>query len=226
MSILYIIPTPIGNLGDLTKRAESLIRECDVLLVEDTRHTGKLLSLLEIKKRMVSYHKFNEHQIISKCLSIIEDNEKVGLISDAGTPSISDPGYLIVKACIEHNIDIDCLPGATAFVPALVVSGLPTDRFSFEGFLPVKKGRKKRLQELLTEKRTMIFYESPYRIGKTLKEFSENFGMDRKASVSRELSKKFEETIRGNLEELSAHYNSVKNKGEFVVVLQGNNQAV
>ena len=225
MAILYIIPTPIGNLSDLSKRAETLIRECDVLLVEDTRHTGKLLSHLDIKKRMLSYHKFNEHQIIAKCLSIIETHEKVGLISDAGTPSISDPGYLIVKNCIEQNIDVECLPGATAFVPALVVSGLPTDRFCFEGFLPVKKGRKKRLAELTTEKRTMIFYESPYRIGKTLNEFSEYFGQERKVSVSRELSKKFEETIRGTLGDLSAHYNSVKNKGEFVVVLEGNNLA-
>jgi len=224
MSILYIIPTPIGNLGDITKRAEALIKECDVLLVEDTRHTGKLLSLLEIKKRMVSYHKFNEHQIISKCLSIIEENEMVGLISDAGTPSISDPGFLIVKSCIEKNIDVECLPGATAFVPALVVSGLPTDRFCFEGFLPVKKGRKKRLLELSLEKRTMIFYESPYRIGKTLKELSENFGLERRVRVSREISKKFEETNRGTLEELSIHYNSGKNKGEFVVVVEGNTQ--
>jgi 16S rRNA (cytidine1402-2'-O)-methyltransferase len=179
------------------------------------------LSLLGMKKKMVSYHKFNEHQIIAKCISIINQNEKVGLISDAGTPAISDPGYLIVKNCIEEGIKVECLPGATAFVPALVVSGMPTDRFCFEGFLPVKKGRKRRMEELSSEPRTLILYESPYRIGKTLKALIDYFGADRKVSVSRELSKKFEETNRGTLEEMSAHYNAANNKGEFVIVLEG-----
>jgi 16S rRNA (cytidine1402-2'-O)-methyltransferase len=170
---------------------------------------------------MVSYHKFNEHRQIEHFIDLIQENDLVGLVSDAGTPGISDPGFLLVKHCVEHDIEIECLPGPTAFVPALVVSGLPCDRFCFEGFLPVKKGRKKRLESLVEEKRTMVFYESPYRIGKCLTEFAQYFGPERQASVSRELSKKFEETKRADLKSLAAHYSASKSKGEFVVVVEG-----
>ena len=221
MSKLLLIPTPIGNLDDVSPRVRSALENVDVLLAEDTRHTGKLLSLLGIKNRMVSYHKFNEHRQLDHLIDLIQENDVVGLVSDAGTPGISDPGFLLVKHCAENDIEIECLPGPTAFVPALVISGLPCDRFCFEGFLPVKKGRKKRLDRLLDEKRTMVFYESPHRIGKCLTEFAEYFGPERLASVSRELSKKFEETKRGDLKSLAAHYSASKSKGEFVVVVEG-----
>ena len=197
------------------------LNEVDILLVEDTRHTGKLLNLLGIKKAMKSYHMFNEHKMLESFINIIKQNETIGLVSDAGTPGISDPGFLLIRECLLNNIEVECLPGPTAFVPAFVQSGFAMDRFCFEGFLPVKKGRKKRIEELKEENRTMIFYESPYRIGKTLKELAEAFGLERKVSVSRELTKKFEETLRGSLHELSDHYKDKSAKGEFVIVVEG-----
>ncbi|HAW51752.1 MAG TPA: 16S rRNA (cytidine(1402)-2'-O)-methyltransferase [Flavobacteriales bacterium] len=221
MPKLLLIPTPIGNLDDVSPRVREALANADVLLAEDTRHTGKLLSLLGLKNKMVSYHKFNEHRQLEHFIDLIQEHNLVGLVSDAGTPGISDPGFLLVKHCVENEIEVECLPGPTAFVPALVVSGLPCDRFCFEGFLPVKKGRKKRLESLKEEKRTMVFYESPYRIGKCLEEFAGYFGSDRQASVSRELSKKFEETRRADLKTLAEHFSGSKNKGEFVVVVEG-----
>ncbi len=223
MSKLIIIPTPIGNLEDISERVLNSVKEVDVLLAEDTRHTGNLLKMLGIQKRMKSYHKFNEHKLLEGFVELIEINELVGLVSDAGTPGISDPGFLIVRECIKRNIEVECLPGPTAFVPALVISGLPTEKFVFEGFLPQKKGRKTRIEKLSEEDRTMIFYESPYRIGKTLKELSSAFGPDRLASVSREISKKFEETIRGDLATLSETFSDKNNKGEFVIIVAGKN---
>ena len=221
MAKLLIIPTPIGNLDDISDRIRHALENSDQLLVEDTRQTGKLLSLLGIRNKMMAYHKFNEHKRLDAILDSIEVSELTGLVSDAGTPGISDPGYLLVHHCIERGIEVECLPGPTSFVPALIVSGLPTDRFCFEGFLPVKKGRKTRLDELKLEKRTLIFFESPHRIGKTLSEFSAVFGPDRKVSVSRELSKKFEETRRGNLAEVAESFSDAKARGEFVIVLDG-----
>ncbi|MEQ8324770.1 MAG: 16S rRNA (cytidine(1402)-2'-O)-methyltransferase [Vicingaceae bacterium] len=221
MAKLLIIPTPIGNLEDVSQRVRSALENADMLLAEDTRTTGKLLNLLGLKNKMQAYHKFNEHYKLDSIIDMIHANDLTGLVSDAGTPGISDPGFLLVQRCIEEGIEIECLPGPTSFVPALVISGLPTDRFCFEGFLPIKKGRKKRLEELVMEERTMIFFESPYRIGKSLKEFCEHFGSDRKASVSRELSKKFEETVRGNLGELVLIFAEKKSKGEFVIVVGG-----
>jgi len=200
------------------------LNEVDLLLVEDTRHTGKLLNLLSIKKTMKSYHMFNEHKMLNNFINIIKQNKVVGLVSDAGTPGISDPGFLIIRACLINNIEVECLPGPTAFVPALVKSGFAIDRFCFEGFMPVKKGRKRRMEELKEEKRTMVFYESPYRIGKTLVDLSEVFGSERNVSVSRELTKKFEETLRGSLEELANHYKNKTTKGEFVIVVEGKNK--
>lgn len=200
------------------------LNEVDLLLVEDTRHTGKLLNLLGIKKSMKSYHMFNEHKMLNNFINIIKQNKVVGLVSDAGTPGISDPGFLIIRACLINNIEVECLPGPTAFVPALVKSGFAIDRFCFEGFMPVKKGRKRRMEELKEEKRTMVFYESPYRIGKTLVDLSEVFGSERNVSVSRELTKKFEETLRGSLEELANHYKNKTTKGEFVIVVEGKNK--
>ena len=188
MSKLILIPTPIGNLGDITQRAVECIKTVDILLCEDTRRSLKLLNHLKIKKLLKSYHKFNEHSTVEKVINEIQSGLMVGLISDAGTPSISDPGYLIVKMCIDNNIEVECLPGPTALIPALAVSGLPSERFVFEGFLPVKKGRKTRLEELSNEKRTMIFYESPYKLYKTLQDFSNSFGPDREISISKELT--------------------------------------
>ena len=221
MSKLILIPTPIGNLGDITQRAVECIKTVDILLCEDTRRSLKLLNHLKIKKPLKSYHKFNEHSTVGKVINEIESGLMVGLISDAGTPSISDPGYLIVKMCIDNNIEVECLPGPTALIPALAVSGLPSERFVFEGFLPVKKGRKTRLEELSNEKRTMIFYESPYKLYKTLQDFSNSFGTDREISISKELTKIFESTTRGRIKDLMPEYENKKLKGEFVIVVKG-----
>ncbi len=221
MSKLILIPTPIGNLGDITQRAVECIKTVDILLCEDTRRSLKLLNHLKIKKPLKSYHKFNEHSTVEKVINEIKSGLVVGLISDAGTPSISDPGYLIVKMCIDQNIEVECLPGPTALIPALAVSGLPTDRFVFEGFLPVKKGRKTRLDELSNEKRTMIFYESPYKLYRTLKDFYNCFGPEREISISKELTKIFESTRRGKIKELIDEYENKKLKGEFVIIVKG-----
>ena len=221
MSKLILIPTPIGNLGDITQRAVECIKTVDILLCEDTRRSLKLLNHLKIKKPLKSYHKFNEHSTVEKVINEIQSGLVVGLISDAGTPSISDPGYLIVKMCIDNNIEVECLPGPTALIPALAVSGLPSERFVFEGFLPVKKGRKTRLEELSNEKRTMIFYESPYKLYKTLQDFSNSFGPDREISISKELTKIFESTTRGRIKDLMPEYENTKLKGEFVIVVKG-----
>ena len=221
MSKLILIPTPIGNLGDITQRAVECIKTVDILLCEDTRRSLKLLNHLKIKKPLKSYHKFNEHSTVEKVINEIQSGLMVGLISDAGTPSISDPGYLIVKMCIDNNIEIECLPGPTALIPALAVSGLPSERFVFEGFLPVKKGRKTRLEELSNEKRTMIFYESPYKLYKTLQDFSNSLGPDREISISKELTKIFESTTRGRIKDLMPEYENKKLKGEFVIVVKG-----
>ena len=221
MSKLILIPTPIGNLDDLTFRAIECIKDVDFILCEDTRRSLKLLNHLQIKKPLKSFHKFNEHSKVEKVIIEIQSGITVGLISDAGTPSISDPGYLIVKMCIDNNIDVECLPGPTALIPALVISGLPSERFTFEGFLPVKKGRKTRLQELSSEKRTMIFYESPYKLYKTLKDFYEYFGPEREISISKELTKIFEDTQRGKIKDIIDNYKNKKLKGEFVIVVKG-----
>lgn len=221
MSKLYIVPTPIGNLDDITFRAVKILSSVDLILAEDTRTSAFLLKHLGIEKRLMSHHKFNEHATVELVASRIAAGESVALVSDAGTPGISDPGFLLVRTCIEEGIEVETLPGATALVPALVQSGFPCDRFCFEGFLPQKKGRNKRLQQLVGEKRTMIFYESPYRIVKTLKQLAELLGKDRQVSVSRELTKKFEETVRGTLEEVTEHFGKKEPKGEFVIVLAG-----
>ncbi len=221
MSKLILIPTPIGNLDDLTLRAIECIKDVDLILCEDTRRSLKLLNHLQIKKPLKSFHKFNEHSKVEKVIIEIQSGIKVGLISDAGTPSISDPGYLIVKMCIDNNIDVECLPGPTALIPALAISGLPSERFTFEGFLPVKKGRKSRLHELSSEKRTMIFYESPYKLYKTLEDFYEYFGPEREISISKELTKIFEDTQRGKIKDIIDNYKNKKLKGEFVIVVKG-----
>ncbi len=221
MSKLVLIPSPIGNLSDITKRAIEEIENSDLIFCEDTRHTVKLLNHLEIKKTLKSYHKFNEHKIVESIINKLKNGCRVGLISDAGTPGISDPGYLIVKKCIEHNIEVECLPGPTALIPALVISGLPCERFTFEGFLPVKKGRKTRLEELSIEKRTMIFYESPHKLIKTLNDFSKAFGSEREVSITKEISKVFELTFRGKIVEVIEQINETKIKGEFVIVVAG-----
>ena len=221
MSKLILIPTPIGNLDDITLRAIECIKDADLILCEDTRRSLKLMNHLEIKKPLKSFHKFNEHSMVEKIVIEIQSGTKVGLISDAGTPSISDPGYLIVKMCIDNNIDVECLPGPTALIPALAISGLPSERFTFEGFLPVKKGRKTRLQELSLEKRTMIFYESPYKLYKTLKDFYDFFGPEREISISKELTKIFENTKRGKIKDFLDSYENKKLKGEFVIVVKG-----
>ncbi|WP_289060685.1 16S rRNA (cytidine(1402)-2'-O)-methyltransferase [Alistipes ihumii] len=221
MSKLYVVPTPIGNLDDITLRAVRVLSDVDLILAEDTRTTQVLLRHLGIEKRMWSHHKFNEHAAVEAVARTIESGEAVALVSDAGTPGISDPGFLLVRTCLEHGIEIETLPGATAFVPALVDSGFPCDRFCFEGFLPAKKGRTKRLLQLADEERTMIFYESPYRLTKTLEQFAGVFGPERPVSVSRELTKKFEQTVRGTLAEVAAHFAAHEPKGEIVVVLGG-----
>ena len=221
MSKLVLIPSPIGNLEDITIRAIETIKNVDLILCEDTRRTIKLLNHLGIKKKLKSYHMFNEHSLIEKCINDIKAGVKTGLLSDAGTPGISDPGYLIVKKCIDNHIDVECLPGPTALIPALVVSGLPSERFTFEGFLPIKKGRKTRLEELSSEKRTMIFYESPHKLIKTLTDFLKTFGPERQVSITKEISKVFESTVRGNLKEVLNQISDIKVKGEFVIVVGG-----
>ena len=221
MSKLFIVPTPIGNLDDMTFRAIKVLKEVDLILAEDTRTSGKLLKHFEIGTPMQSHHMHNEHKMVSRIVERLKSGEKIALISDAGTPAISDPGFLLTRACIENNIEVDCLPGATAFVPALVNSGLPNDKFVFEGFLPVKKGRQTRLKLLSEETRTIIFYESPHKLIKTLTNFIEYFGEDRLISVSRELTKLFEETIRGTAKEVLEFYTNKPPKGEIVIVVAG-----
>jgi len=221
MSKLYLVPTPVGNLEDITLRAIRVLKEVSFILAEDTRKSGTLLRHYEIDTPMISHHKFNEHSTVEKIISRINGGEDAALITDAGTPAISDPGFLIVKKCVDADVEVECLPGATAFVPALVVSGLSNERFCFEGFLPQKKGRQKRLLALKEETRTMIFYESPYRLVKTLHQLGEVVGADRKASVSREISKLYEENKRGTLEELEQYFSSKTVKGEIVIVLEG-----
>lgn len=219
---ITLVPTPIGNLKDITLRALDELKSADIILAEDTRTTGILLKHFEISKPLQSYHIFNEHKTVQKVIDSIKSGKKVVLVSDAGTPGISDPGFLLVRTCLENQIDVICLPGATAFVPALVMSGLPSDAFVFEGFLPVKKGRQTRLNALKEEPRTMIFYESPHRILKTLEQFREVFGADRRAAVSREISKMYEETVRGTLSEILTIFADKAPKGEIVVVIEGN----
>ncbi|MBQ4819890.1 16S rRNA (cytidine(1402)-2'-O)-methyltransferase [Aquimarina sp. MMG016] len=221
MSKLYLVPTPIGNLEDMTFRAIKILKEVDLILAEDTRTSGKLLKHFEITTHMQSHHMHNEHKTIDSIIRKLQSGEKIALISDAGTPAISDPGFLLTRACVEQGIDVECLPGATAFVPALVNSGLPNDKFVFEGFLPVKKGRQTRLKLLAEETRTMIFYESPHKLIKTLGNFVEYFGADRPVSVSRELSKLHEETIRGTAEEVLQHFENKPPKGEIVIIVGG-----
>ena len=221
MSKLYIVPTPIGNLEDMTFRAVSVLKEVDLILAEDTRTSGKLLKHFEIATNMRSHHMYNEHKMVGRIVDQLKSGETIALISDAGTPAISDPGFLLTRACVENNIEIECLPGATAFVPALVNSGLPNDKFVFEGFLPVKKGRQTRLKLLAEETRTMIFYESPHKLLKTLTHFVDYFGEDRPVSVSRELTKIFEETIRGSVQEVLDYYTNKAPKGEIVMVVGG-----
>ena len=221
MSKLFLIPTPIGNLKDITYRAVEILENADVILAEDTRHAGNLLKHYNIRSKMLPHHKFNEHKSVESVCSLIESGKTVALMSDAGTPGISDPGFLLVRRCIDKGIQVETLPGPTALIPALVNSGLPSDRFCFEGFLPVKKGRQKRLTSIENETRTMIFYESPYRLVRTLREMAAHFGPDRPASVSRELSKVFEENIRGTLSFLADHYENKPPKGEIVIVVAG-----
>lgn len=220
---LYLVPTPIGNLQDITLRAIDVLREVDLVLAEDTRTTGKLLKHLEIKKPLQSYHIFNEHKTVEKLVGRLKEGTQIALVSDAGTPGISDPGFLLIKAVVDAGLTVNCLPGPTAFVPALVNSGLPMDRFTFEGFLPHKKGRKTRLESLRGETRTMIFYESPYRLLKTLEQLSAVLGDDRAACVSRELTKIYEENTRGTLRELIDHYKERSIKGEIVLTVKGAN---
>ena len=221
MGKLFIVPTPIGNLKDITLRAIQTLQEVDIILAEDTRNSAKLLAHYAINTPMKSYHMYNEHKTISKWIDDIKGGKSIALISDAGTPAISDPGFLLVRECVKNELEVECLPGATALVPALVLSALPCERFVFEGFLPHKKGRQKRLQSLVQETKTMVFYESPYRIIKTLEQFSEIFGSQRHVSVSRELSKKFEDTIRGSVADLLTHFKEKEPKGEFVIVIEG-----
>lgn len=222
MTKLYLVPTPIGNLEDMTFRAVRVLQEADLILAEDTRTSGKLLKHFEITTQMYSHHMHNEHQTVEGVVKRIQGGETIALISDAGTPAISDPGFLLTRACIEAGVEVDCLPGATAFVPALVNSGFPNDRFVFEGFLPVKKGRQTRFLNLQEETRTMIFYESPHKLLKTLGHFVEYFGADRPVSVSREITKMHEETIRGSAAEVLAHYTKKPPKGEIVIIVGGN----
>lgn len=220
---LYLVPTPIGNLEDITLRALRILKEVDVILAEDTRNTGVLLKHHAIAKPLLSYHVFNEHKQVEQLIKRMKNGEVFALVSDAGTPAISDPGFLLVRDCLAHDIKLECLPGATAFVPALVKSGLPSDSFVFEGFLPHKKGRKTKLEKLATEDRTIVLYESPHRLIKALDQFIEHFGTDRQASVSRELTKIYEETMNGTLNEIKEYYESGngKVKGEIVIVIQG-----
>ena len=217
----YLVPTPIGNLKDITLRALEILESVDAVLAEDTRTTGKLLKHYEIKQKLISYHAHNEHTAVSRVIESLERGETLALVSDAGSPGISDPGYLVVHKVLKHGFKIEALPGATAFVPALVKSGLPSERFVFEGFLPSKKGRQTRLLILAEETRTMILYESPHRLLKTLNQLAEHLGLDREASVSRELTKLYEETVNGTLEEVINHFENGTIKGEFVIILKG-----
>ena len=222
MGILYVVPTPVGNLEDITARALRILREADLILAEDTRTSGNLLRHFDIRNAMQSFHKFNEHQVVSNFVSRLLGGETIALVSDAGTPGISDPGFYLVREAVEAGIEVQTLPGATAFVPALVSSGLPCDRFCFEGFLPQKKGRQTRLQELATEQRTMIIYESPRRVVKTLEQFCESFGAERRISACREISKIHEESVRGTISEVLKHFKEHEPKGEFVLIVEGN----
>ncbi len=221
MGILYIVPTPVGNMEDITLRAIRILKEADLILAEDTRTSGILLKHYDIKNHLMSHHKFNEHGTAAGIVERLKGGQTIALISDAGTPGISDPGFYLIREAIAAGIEVQTLPGATAFVPALVSSGLPDERFCFEGFLPQKKGRKTRLEGLADEERTMIFYESPYRVLKTLEQFVEFFGADRQVSCCREISKIHEESVRGTLEEVIAHFKEKEPKGEFVIVLAG-----
>lgn len=221
MGKLYLIPTPVGNMEDITLRALRLLKEVDLILAEDTRTTAKLLKHYEITTPLLSHHKFNEHQQVERIAERLERGENIALVSDAGTPGISDPGFLLTRTCVEKGIPTECLPGATAFVPALVNSGFPCDRFCFEGFLPQKKGRQKKLNALTEEKRTLIFYESPFRLAKSLEQMAQVFGAQRFACVAREISKVFEEFRRGSLEELAHYYSQHGVKGEIVLIIAG-----
>lgn len=221
MGKLYLVPTPIGNLEDMTLRAIRILKEVELILAEDTRTSGKLLKHYDITTTMQSHHMHNEHKTVDGLVRRLKNGETIALISDAGTPAISDPGFLLTRACLENNIEVECLPGATAFVPALVNSGLPSDKFVFEGFLPIKKGRQTRLKLLAEEERTLIFYESPHKLLKTLAHFVTYFGADRAISVSRELTKLYEETVRGTVEEVLKHYTERPPKGEIVIIVGG-----
>jgi 16S rRNA (cytidine1402-2'-O)-methyltransferase len=221
MAKLYVVPTPIGNLEDITLRAITVLKEVDFILAEDTRTTSHLLRHLGIEKPMHSHHKFNEHATVGRVAEAINSGRDVALVSDAGTPGISDPGFLLVRKCVEEGIEVVTLPGATALIPAVVQSGFPCDRFCFEGFLPQKKGRMKRLEELSTEPRTVVFYESPYRVVKCLEQLAESFGAERRVAVVREITKKFEETVRGTIAEALEHFREHEPKGEFVIVVEG-----
>lgn len=221
MSKLFLVPTPIGNLKDMTYRAVEVLKDVDLILAEDTRVSGKLLKHFEINTAMKSYHQHNEHYKTDNIIKAIQNGQTHALISDAGTPAISDPGFLLVRECIQAGVTVESLPGATAFVPALVNSGLPNDKFVFEAFLPVKKGRKTKLEELAQEKRTFILYESPYKLLKTLKNLADYLGEERQMSISRELTKLYEETLRGSIKEMIQHFETHKPKGEFVLVIAG-----
>jgi len=223
MGTLYIVPTPVGNMEDMTMRAIRILREADLVLAEDTRTSGILLKHFDIQNHLMSHHKFNEHGTSAGIVQRLKGGQTVALISDAGTPGISDPGFYLVREAVREGIEVQTLPGATAFVPALVSSGLPCDRFCFEGFLPQKKGRQTRLQQLADEQRTMIFYESPYRVVKTLQQFAEVFGSDRQVSVCREISKVHEESVRGTIAEVIAHFTETEPRGEIVIIVDGNN---
>ena len=218
---LVLVPTPIGNLGDITFRAVSVLKNADIILAEDTRVSSRLMQHLEIEKKLWAHHKFNEHKTVDSLVSKIQEGNTIALISDAGTPGISDPGFLLVRACVENGVDVECLPGPTALIPALAVSGLPTDKFVFEGFLPQKKGRQKRLTQLAGEERTIVFYESPFRLVKALTQFAEFLGSERQCCVCRELSKMFEDVKRGTVTELLQYYTAHPPKGEIVIVIAG-----
>ncbi len=225
MGILYIVPTPVGNMEDMTMRAIRILKEADLVLAEDTRTSSKLLKHFDIQNHLLSHHKYNEHGTSLSIVERLKAGQNVALISDAGTPGISDPGFLLAREAIKHGVTVQTLPGATACIPAIVSSGLPCDRFCFEGFLPQKKGRKTHLESLKDEDRTMVFYESPYRLLKTLEQFAEIFGTDRQVSVAREISKLYEESIRGTIEDVIRHFKENTPRGEIVVVVAGNNKS-
>lgn len=224
MGKLYVVPTPVGNLEDITLRAIRLLKEVSLILAEDTRTTGILLKHFDIQNKMQSYHKFNEHKAVSHIIDRLKAGENIALVSDAGTPGISDPGFLVVRECVKEGVEVECLPGATAFVPALVSSGIPNDRFCFEGFLPQKKGRMTRLKILAEESRTIVLYESPHRVLKTLTQLAEYMGKERHVATCREISKMYEETNRGTLKELISHFSKNEPRGEFVIIVSGKNE--